>query len=171
MYYKLKNYWGIIMSETITTEEKVAPKTEAKPTAVKAAPKTEAKPTAVKATPKAAAAQPAATKTKVAAPKKVAAATEATLTGIAEDQLDASAQTIINALTALDQQLQDARTAGSDRAQEIIREFGGENKLTDLISKLAGYMGEAAGAGMIAGMSPMLIMAGAAKGVYKKITN
>jgi len=93
------------------------------------------------------------------------------LIGIAEDQLDATAETIINALNTLDQQLKDARITGSDRAKEIVNEFGGENKLTDLISKLAGYMGEAAGAGMLAGMSPMIVMAGAAKGVYKKITD
>ena len=55
--------------------------------------------------------------------------------------------------------------------QAIVEQFGGENKLTELISKLAGYMGEAAGAGMVVGMSPMIIMAGAAKGVYKKITD
>jgi len=95
---------------------------------------------------------------------------EATLMGIAEDQLDGSAQTIIDALNTLDKQLKDARNTGSKRAKEIIEEFGGENKLTELISKLAGYMGEAAGAGAMVGMSPMLIMAGAAKGIYKKIT-
>ena len=144
---------------------KVAAKTETK-AAPKAAAKTETK-AAPKATPKAAA------KTKVAAPKKKAVATtsDASMISIAEDQLDASAETIVSALNALDKQLQDARNAGSDRAQEIIREFGGENRLTDLISKLAGYMGEAAGAGMVAGMSPMIIMAGTAKGIYKKITN
>lgn len=158
------------MSETTT--KVTTPKTETKPVAKKAAPKAEAKPAAAKATPKAAT-KPAAAKTKVAAPKKAAtpAKSEATMVGIAEDQIDASAETIINALNALDQQLKDARNAGSDRVQEIVKEFGGENKLTDLISKLAGYMGEAAGAGMVAGMSPMIIMAGAAKGIYKKITD
>ena len=101
----------------------------------------------------------------------MATASDSSLISIAEDQLDATAETIVSALNALDKQLQDARAAGSDRAKLIVAEFGGENKLTELISKLAGYMGEAAGAGMVAGMSPMIIMAGAAKGVYKKITD
>jgi|FLOH01.1.fsa_nt_gi outer membrane biosynthesis protein TonB len=160
------------MSETTNTV--TTPKTEVKPTAPKAAaPKAAAKPAAPKAETKTAVAPKAAEKTKVAAPKKkeVSSKNEATLIGIAEDQLDATAETIINALNTLDQQLKDARITGSDRAKEIVNEFGGENKLTDLISKLAGYMGEAAGAGMLAGMSPMIVMAGAAKGVYKKITD
>ena len=165
------------MPETTTTATK--PKTETKAAATKAATKTtatkaEAKPAATKAATKTKVAAPkAATKTKVAAPKKAAkpAKVDATMVGIAEDQIDASAETIINALNALDQQLKDARDAGSDRMKEIVEEFGGQNRMTDLISKLAGYMGEAAGAGMVAGMSPMIVMAGTAKGIYKKITD
>jgi outer membrane biosynthesis protein TonB len=165
------------MPETTTkvtkpkTETKVAtPKAKAKPTATKA----EAKPTAPKAVAKTKVVAPkAAAKTKVAAPKKAVtpAKSGVTLMGIAEDQIDASSETIVNALNALDQQLKDARDAGSDRMKEIVEEFGGQNKMTDLISKLAGYMGEAAGAGMVAGMSPMIVMAGTAKGIYKKITD
>ena len=144
------------MAETTTTKTATPKKAAPKKTV---APKTEApKPSA---------------KTKVAPPKQeiVATTSEATITNIMEDQYEASADTIISALNTLDQQLQDARDAGSDRAKEIVEQFGGENKLTELISKLAGYMGEAAGAGMVVGMSPMIIMAGAAKGVYKKITD
>jgi len=161
------------MSETTNTV--TTPKTEVKPTATKAqvksaSPKTVVKPAAAKAE----VVTKSVGKTKVAAPKKKeisSSKSDATLTGIAEDQYDSTAETIINALTALDQQLKDARSTGSDRAKEIVKEFGGENKFTDLISKLAGYMGEATGAGMVAGMSPMIIMAGTAKGVYKKITD
>ena len=46
-----------------------------------------------------------------------------------------------------------------------------ENKMMDLMEDLAGYMGEAAAAGMTLGSTPMLIMAGTAKGIYKKITD
>ena len=157
--------------ETKTAATKAAPKTEtksaAKPAAKKsaakakpAAAKTEAKPAAKKAE-----AKPAQSK------KEVASTNDDCLINIAEDQMDATAETIISALTTLDKQLTDARATGSDKAKKIVAEFGGENKLTELISTLAGYMGEAAGAGMVAGMSPMVIMAGAAKGVYKKITD
>ena len=151
------------MAETTKTETEVAPKVEAKKAAAKpAAKKAAAKPAAKKA-----AAKPAAKKE--AAP--VAASSDASLYTIAEDQMDATADAIISALNALDTQLTDARETGSDKAKAIVAEFGGENKITDLISTLAGYMGEAAGAGIVAGMSPMVIMAGAAKGVYKKITD
>ena len=166
------------MPET-TTVTKPKTETKAKAAATKATAKSsttkaEAKPTAPKAAAKTKVAAPkAATKTKVAAPKAAAkpAKVDVTLMGIAEDQIDASSETIVKALNALDQQLKDARDAGSDRMKEIVEEFGGQNKMTDLISKLAGYMGEAAGAGMVAGMSPMIVMAGTAKGIYKKITD
>lgn len=155
------------MAETTNTQ-KVAPKKATPKKTV--APKAEAKTATPKvATPKTEAPK---AKTKVAPPKQeVTTTNDSTLTDIMEDQYEASADTIINALNTLDKQLQDARDAGSDRAKEIVEQFGGENKLTELISKLAGYMGEAAGAGMVVGMSPMIIMAGAAKGVYKKITD
>ena len=150
------------MAETTKTEKEVAPKVEAKKAAAKpAAKKAAAKPAAKKAAPKSEA-------------KKetvVAASSDASLYTIAEGQMDATADAIISALNTLDTQLKDARETGSDKAKEIVAEFGGENKITDLISTLAGYMGEAAGAGIVAGMSPMVIMAGAAKGVYKKITD
>ncbi len=142
------------MSET--TEAK-------KPAAAKAAPKTEKKPAAKKAAPKA---KPAAKKEEVAA----APATSASLYDIAEGQMDATEAKIVDALTALESQIDEAREVGSDKAKAIVSGFGGETKMAELIEKLAGYMGEAAGAGMTIGMSPMVVMAGTAKGVYKKIT-
>ena len=89
---------------------------------------------------------------------------------IAEAQMDATEATIVNALTVLDTQITSAREIGSDKAKNIVSGFGGETKMAELIEKLAGYMGEAAGAGMAIGSVPMVVMAGAAKGVYKKIT-
>ena len=90
---------------------------------------------------------------------------------IAETQMDATSDTIVSALNTLETQLDSAREIGSDRAKLIIKGFGGENKMAELIEKLAGYMGEAAGAGMAMGSVPMVVMAGAAKGIYKKVTD
>jgi len=144
------------MPETTETTE---------PAATKAAPKTEKKPAAKKAAPKA---KPAAKK---AAPKtEVVASTTTSLYDIAEDQMDATEAKIVSALNALESQISASREIGSDKAKEIVSGFGGETKMAELIEKLAGYMGEAAGAGMTIGMSPMVIMAGTAKGIYKKIT-
>ena len=92
------------------------------------------------------------------------------LVNIAETQMDATADTIVSALTTLESQISSAREIGSDKAKAIVSGFGGENKMAELVEKLAGYMGEAAGAGMAVGTVPMVVMAGAAKGVYKKIT-
>ncbi len=140
------------MSETTETK---------KPAATKAAPKTEKKPAAKKAAPKA----------KPAAKKEAAApVASASLYDIAENQMDATEAKIVDALTALESQIDEAREVGSEKAKSIVSGFGGETKMAELIEKLAGYMGEAAGAGMTIGMSPMVIMAGTAKGVYKKIT-
>jgi hypothetical protein len=145
------------MPETTKTETKAAPKVETKPAAKKAAPK--AKP----------AAKPAAKKAALKTEIKVASSSD-TLANIVEDQYDATTDTILDALNALETQIKEARTVGSDKAKAIVSGFGGETKMAELIEKLAGYMGEAAGAGMTVGMSPMMIMAGAAKGVYTKIT-
>jgi tellurite resistance protein len=93
------------------------------------------------------------------------------LVDIAESQMDATSDTIVRALTALDSQIDSAREIGSDKAKVIIKGFGGDTKMAELIEKLAGYMGEAAGAGMAVGAVPMIVMAGAAKGIYKKITD
>ncbi len=93
------------------------------------------------------------------------------LVDIAEAQMDATEATVVSALTALDGQITSAREIGSDKAKVIVSGFGGETRMAELIEKLAGYMGEAAGAGMAVGSAPMVIMAGAAKGVYKKITD
>jgi len=93
------------------------------------------------------------------------------LATIAEGQMDATADTIVSALTSLESQISSAREIGSDKAKVIVKGFGGETKMAELIEKLAGYMGEAAGAGMTVGATPMVIMAGAAKGVYKKLVD
>ena len=141
-------------------------KTEKKPAATKAAPKVETKPVAKKAAPKA---KPAAKK---AAPKsETKSASNTTLAAIVEDQYDATSDTILSALNTLETQIEDARTVGSDKAKAIVSGFGGETKMAELIEKLAGYMGEATGTGVAVGMAPMMIMAGAAKGVYKKVTD
>jgi len=93
------------------------------------------------------------------------------LVTIAEGQMDATADTILSALNTLETQITSAREIGSDKAKVIVKGFGGETKMAELIEKLAGYMGEAAGAGMAVGSVPMVVMAGTAKGVYKKITD
>ncbi len=90
---------------------------------------------------------------------------------IAENQLDATTETVVSALNTLSDQLDKAREQGSSRGKEIVKGFGGENKMATLIEDLAGYMGEAAAAGMTMGATPMVIMAGTAKGIYKKITD
>lgn len=133
--------------------KKAAPKTTtaAKPAPKKAAPK--------KAAPKAAA---------KAAP--VAAESDIAMVDIAEQQLDATTDTVVSALNTLADQLDKAREQGSSRGKDIVKGFGGENKMATLIEDLAGYMGEAAAAGMTMGVTPMVIMAGTAKGIYKKIT-
>jgi len=93
------------------------------------------------------------------------------LVNIAEDQMDATSDTIVSALNTLETQISSAREIGSDKAKVIVKGFGGETKMAELIETLAGYMGEAAGVGMTVGSAPMVVMAGAAKGIYKKITD
>ena len=90
---------------------------------------------------------------------------------VAEAQFDATANQVIKSLTTLSNQIDSARENGSEKAKDIVKGFGGEGKLAELIENLAGYMGEAAGAGMQIGATPMVIMAGTAKGIYKKISD
>jgi len=88
---------------------------------------------------------------------------------IQKDQFDATSEHIIDALTTLSQQLSVARAKGSVKAKEIVDGFGGEGRMNDLITDLAGYMGEIAGAGAAVTTTPLVVMAGAAKGIYKKV--
>jgi len=90
---------------------------------------------------------------------------------IQKDQFDATSEQIVSALTTLSQQLDVARAKGSVRAKEIVEGFGGEGRMNDLITDLAGYMGEIAGAGAAVTSTPLVVMAGAAKGIYKKVAN
>ena len=143
---------------------KAALKTTAAKPAAKAAPKTAAAKPAAKAAPKTAAAKPAVK----AAPETAAAGAD--MIDIAEAQMDATTDTVVRALNTLSDQLEKSRESGSDRAKAIVKGFGGENKIAKLIEDLAGYMGEAAAAGMTMGTTPIVVMAGAAKGIYKKIT-
>jgi len=92
------------------------------------------------------------------------------MTDIAEEQFDATTETILTALNTLNAQLDEAREKGSLRGKEIVRGIGGDNKMAKLIEDLAGYMGEATSVGITMGTTPMVVMAGAAKGIYKKIT-
>jgi len=161
------------MAETQKTEKKPAAKAAARKTTAKVAPTTEKKEEAKPAAKAGAkpAAKPAAKK--ATAPKaetSVAATTAEGLVDIAENQLDATSETILSALNTLEEQLNASREIGSEKAKAIVSGLGGETKMAELIEKLAGYMGEAAGAGMTVGSAPMVVMAGAAKGVYKKIT-
>ena len=131
-----------------------------------------AKPATKAAPAKKAPAKPAAKKApaKKAPVKAAPAATSEDMIDIAEAQMDATTDAVVSALNTLSDQLDKSRENGSDRAKAIVKGFGGENKLAGLIEDLAGYMGEAAAAGMTIGTTPIVIMAGTAKGIYKKIT-
>jgi len=89
---------------------------------------------------------------------------------ISEQQFDATTATVIEALNSLQDQIDVARAKGSVKAKDIVDGFGGEGRLNDLVLDLAGYMGEMTGAGATISTTPLVVMAGAAKGVYKKIT-
>lgn len=109
-----------------------------------------------------------------AAPEAVQKGTEESsdvmMSDIAEEQLESTTDTIVSALNTLNTQLDQARESGSVRGKEIVKGLGGNSKMMKLIEDLAGYMGEAAGAGVTMGATPMIVMAGTAKGIYKKIT-
>jgi hypothetical protein len=94
----------------------------------------------------------------------------AQLSDISEEQYKATTQTIVDALETLNEQIAQARTNGSDRGKDIIKAFGGENKFATLIENMAGYMGEAVATGVTLSTTPMVVMAGTAKGIYKKVT-
>jgi len=91
--------------------------------------------------------------------------------GIQKEQFNATTDQIIEALNTLGDQIDIARAKGSIRAKDIVEGFGGDGKLNELVTDLAGYMGEMTGAGTTIATTPLVIMAGAAKGVYKKITD
>jgi len=90
-------------------------------------------------------------------------------THIVEEQFDSTVETIVHALNTLSEQLQASRAKGSVRGKHVVEGFGGEGKFNELIMDLAGFAGEVTAAGVALSETPMVMMAGAAKGVYKKV--
>jgi len=90
-------------------------------------------------------------------------------TTIIEEQFDSTVETIVHALNILSEQIQASRARGSVKAKHVVEGFGGEGKLNSLILELAGFTGEVTAAGVSISEAPLVMMAGAAKGVYKKI--
>jgi len=90
-------------------------------------------------------------------------------TQIMETQFNSSTDSIVSALNTLSDQLEIASTKGSLKARQIVEGFGGENRFNDFIVNLAGYIGSTVATGGTVGAMPMIVMAGAARGVYKKV--
>lgn len=101
--------------------------------------------------------------------KKQLAESKANETNVSREQFDASTEAILNALNALNEQLEVAGVKGSLKAKQIVDGFGGESKFNDFIVNLAGYIGSTVATGGTVGAMPMIVMAGAARGVYKKV--
>lgn len=105
-----------------------------------------------------------------AAKKSTEKSSDTMMTDIVDEQFDTTTETIVSALNTLSTQIEQAREKGSLRGKELVKGIGGDNKMMKLVEDLAGYMGEAASAGITMGTTPMIVMAGTAKGIYKKIT-
>jgi hypothetical protein len=101
--------------------------------------------------------------------KKALAEQKAQNTNITEEQFNASTDAIVNALNALSEQLDVASTKGSVKGKQIVEGFGGEGKFNEFITDLAGIIGSTVATGGTVGAMPMIVMAGAAKGVYQKV--
>ncbi len=103
--------------------------------------------------------------------KKQVAEHKATSSGnVTVEQFDASTEAIVSALNALNEQLNKASTKGSLKAKQVVDGFGGEGKFNDFVVSLAGVVGSAVATSSTATAMPMVVMAGAAKGIYKKVT-
>ena len=105
------------------------------------------------------------------AAKTVAKKVDNVLFDIAEAQLDASTAVVKSAIDTFEKQIDQAREIGSAKGKKIAEGFGFDNKIGDMMTDMAGYMGEAAGAGLTMGFAPMMLMAGTAKASYKYITD
>jgi len=90
-------------------------------------------------------------------------------TNISEEQFDSTVDTIVHALNTLSEQIQASRAKGSVKAKSVVDGFGGEGKMNSLVMDLAGLAGEVTAAGITLSETPLVLMAGAAKGVYKKV--
>jgi uncharacterized protein (DUF342 family) len=101
--------------------------------------------------------------------KKRLAEQKANEVNITEEQFNGSTDAIIKALNTLSEQLEVASTKGSIKAKQIVEGFGGESKFNEFIVTLAGYIGSTVATGGAVGAMPMIVMAGAARGVYRKI--
>jgi hypothetical protein len=103
--------------------------------------------------------------------KQALAEQKAGSVNITEEQFNASTEAIITALNALSEQLEVASTKGSLKGKQIVDGFGGEGRFNDFVTDLAGIIGSTVATGGTVGAMPMIVMAGAAKGVYQKVTS
>ena len=92
------------------------------------------------------------------------------LVDIAEAQMDASVDIVKGAIAKWEDQLDQVREMGSKKGKSIAEGFGFDNKAGEMMTDMAGYMGEGAGAGFLMGFTPIMMMAGTAKGLYNFIT-
>lgn len=95
---------------------------------------------------------------------------DSVLVDIAEAQFDATTDVVKNAIDVFEKQLDQAREIGSAKGKSIAGGFGIDNKMGEAMTDMAGYFGEGAGAGLVMGFAPLMMMAGTAKGLYNYIT-
>jgi hypothetical protein len=102
--------------------------------------------------------------------KKSLAEQKAEDMNILQEQFDASTEVVLNALNTLSLQLEVASTKGKSKGKQIIGDFGGEDtKFNEFATDLASALGSTVATGGLIGLMPMVTMAGAARGVYRKI--
>ncbi|EJF07040.1 hypothetical protein ThvES_00008820 [Thiovulum sp. ES] len=89
---------------------------------------------------------------------------------ILKEQFDASTDMVFNALNTLSLQMDVASTKGKIKGVQIVGNFGGaDTKLNGFTKDLGSLLGSTVATGGLVGLMPMVTMAGAVRGVYRKI--
>jgi len=87
---------------------------------------------------------------------------------IYENEVQSGTDAVVDALHNLVDEITQARDGGVTKGKEIVDHFGGEGKLNELITDLAGFMGGVTATGIAMGKTPFHIMQNSAKGIYDR---
>jgi len=101
--------------------------------------------------------------------EKQALIEKASSVNVIEDQFEGASSFVINSVDAFKNQIEVANIQGSNAGKSLVNGLVGDNKANDIITDVAGVVGGTVSAGGTIGLMPLVVMFGAAKGIYKKV--
>jgi hypothetical protein len=91
-------------------------------------------------------------------------------TNVVFEQFEGASNFVVNTVDTFKNQVEVASIQGSEAAKSLVNGLVGDNKANDVITSVVGTVGGVASAGGTIGLMPLVVMFGAAKGIYTSAT-